>query len=321
MNSSLFYKISILLGLLLSSLKANAAAPNVVITLKPIHALVANVMQGVAQPTLLLPDGASPHTFQLKPSTLKQLQQADIIIWVGPTLELFMSKPLKQHPPRLGLITISNIPKLMLLPLRQGREWHHDHEESEHDHVHQAGESDPHLWLSTYNAETISWYIAQFLAKHDPEHANQYLQNAKKLIAELIELRSQLKALLLPVKDQPFLVYHDGYQYFEKEFILNAQGSIMVNLNLPLSANGLNTIKKMIADQHIKCVFRETEFNDTQIQNNLKKTNVQVRELDPLGARLPLGPHLYSEILLTMGKTLAECLASNVPTNNANPTH
>src|SRR5688572_21664049 len=67
-----------------------AQAPKIVVTLKPIHSLVASLTQGVSQVDLLLPDGASPHTFGLKPSHLRHLQHADLIIWVGPELELFM---------------------------------------------------------------------------------------------------------------------------------------------------------------------------------------------------------------------------------------
>ncbi len=277
-----------------------AQAPRVVVTLKPLHSLVAGLMMGVATPQLLLPDGASPHTYQLKPSTLKQLQQADLIIWVGPALELFMVKALHSVQPRLGLITVLDIPHLQTYPQRHGRQWH-DH--AGHDH----GTVDPHVWLSTDNAQIFVNTLSAYLTKADPLHAKQYAENAKKLTKEIAALKTQLQTLLAPVHKQPFLVYHDGYQYFEKEFDLHPVGTMMVNPHLPLSANGLNVIKTLIKDHHVHCVFRETEFNDNMTQQ-LGSLSVKIAELDPLGTRFPPGPENYAKTLVQMGTTLRECL-------------
>lgn len=311
--------------LLLSFSKISYAnAPKVVVTIKPIYALVASIMSGVGKPTLLLPDGASPHTFQLKPSTLKQLQQADLIIWVGPQFELFMIKPMQEYRPPLGLITLLDIPTLQLLPLRQGREWEHHHEGHDHDHAEHASGVDPHYWLSTQNAEATVVYLAAHLAKVDPKNAKQYLANAKKLNLSIRALKQSIARELAGVHQQPFLVYHDGYQYFEKEFDLNALGTMILNPNLPLSANGLNTISQLVKSNDIKCVFRETEFNDNTIVQSLGKLNVKVAELDPLGARIPLGPNNYQEILQGLANTLKQCLdqtPSQADTKSNPPNH
>lgn len=285
---------------------AAQAAPKVVVTIKPIHSLVASLMEGVAEPELLLPDGASPHTFQLKPSHLQKLQQADIIIWIGPQLELFMTKPLEQIHPRLGLITLSENPQIHTLPQRQGRHWQSvDHTHDHHDH-HAI---DPHFWLSTENAQVIIQSLSVFLAKEDPTHQAQYFANAQKISTRLNHLKRTLHTLLSPVKNQPFLVYHDGYQYFEKEFQLNALGTMIVNPHLPLSAFGLRAIKQLIEEKHIKCVFRETEFNDKVIKESLHDLPVTVAELDPLGARIAKGPENYEKTMLKLGENIQECLS------------
>ncbi len=89
----------------------------------------------------------------------------------------------------MGLVTLLDIPNLQLLPLRQGREWQHNHDHS-HDHAiddHATVQDtnnmaiDPHFWLSTQNAEIVVTYLASYLAKIDPSHASQYLTNAKKV--------------------------------------------------------------------------------------------------------------------------------------------
>ena len=71
-----------------------AAAPEVVASVAPIHSLVAAVMAGVGEPKLLVPPGASPHAYSLRPSEARALAGADIVFRVGPGLETFLDKPL-----------------------------------------------------------------------------------------------------------------------------------------------------------------------------------------------------------------------------------
>ena len=70
-------------------------------------------------------------------------------------------------------------------------------------------------------------------------------------------------------------------------------------------------IKNLIQTHHIKCVFRETEFNDTMTKQYLSDSGITVTELDPLGARLPKGPGVYEKIMLAIGDTLQSCLSSS----------
>lgn len=291
---------------LISYCSITFASPKVLVSIKPIHSLVASVMQGVATPTLLLPDYASPHTFQLKPSNLKQLQEADLVIWIGPDLETFLEKPLADKP-AIKTLALQNLPQLKLLALRTSRNWQVDH--SHHDsHTHNVAHADPHFWLSTENAQIIVQALADILSKEDPLHAKQYQENAKKSLQNLKALHTKLNILLKPVRKMPFLVYHDGYQYFEKEFQLNALGTMVVNPQLPLSAHGLKTIQDLISDKKVRCVFRETEFSDKTIYNSLQNMQVKVAELDPLGAHQKAGPPAYEQTMMAIGETMAMCL-------------
>jgi len=280
------------------------AVPKVLVTLKPLHSLVANLMENVGEPQLIVPDGASPHTFQLKPSDLKRIQQADLIIWVDSTLEAFMAKSLTQYPDK-KILTLSGLPHIILLPLREGRLWQHHHDD---EHAHNHADFDPHLWLSTENAKVIAVAIADYLSKIDPEHATHYASNKNKLLKKLDLLKSDIAQQLKNYQSQPFLVYHDAYQYFEKEFHLNGAGTMVLNPHVPLSAHGLNEIKQLIEKNHIQCVFRETEFNDNQIRQFLKGLAVNVEELDPLGYRYPQGPENYFQTMQGLSATLKICL-------------
>ena len=87
----------------------------VVTTIKPLHSLITNVMKGVGEPSLIIEGSTSPHSFILKPSHAKLLEQADIIFWVGEDLETFMEKPLNsivKNAKIVSFIEINNIKKL-----------------------------------------------------------------------------------------------------------------------------------------------------------------------------------------------------------------
>lgn len=284
------------------------ASPKVVVTIKPLHALVAHIMQGVAMPALLLPDNASPHTYALKPSTLKQLQEAQVIMWVGPSLELFMGSALKTLNPKDGIITFIDIPKLALLPQRQGRQWEHHHDQHDHSHHHENDGIDPHFWLSVDNAIIVVDFVEQYLSNIDKQNAPTYQRNAKQLRLSLEELKTKINHELAHVHDKPFLVYHDGYQYFEKEFNLDSVGTFTLNPHLPLSAKALNDVKTLIRQKNVKCVFRETEFNDSAMARLLSDDGVTFAELDPLGARILTSTNAYQEIMIKIALDLKSCL-------------
>lgn len=291
--------------------QARTTPPRVVVTLKPIHSLVTSIMEGVATPFLLLPDGASPHTFALKPSLLKQMQMADLIIWVGPSLESFMIKPLAGLHPTFGILSLLHTPHLTLYPLRQARQW-----SSTTDHAHPAhatGEADPHIWLSVDNAILMAEFIAYTLSQVDSKHAKQYQANVKQLVIRLKNLKDKLTLLLKEDQTKPFLVYHDGYQYFEKEFGLSGAGTMLLNPHAPLSAHGLKKIQEIIHQEQIQCIFYETEFQNTRLKHILAQWNVIAAELDPLGTYFPPGKGNYESTLLTIGKTLHSCFMQPAP--------
>ncbi|HRE33122.1 MAG TPA: zinc ABC transporter substrate-binding protein, partial [Candidatus Berkiella sp.] len=79
--------------------------------------------------------------------------------------------------PQYGFIEIDKLDNIIKLPLREGREWEHHDAEDPHEHNHDHGDFDPHLWLSTHNAQAIVTTTAKHLAQVDPQHAQQYQAN------------------------------------------------------------------------------------------------------------------------------------------------
>ncbi|MDH4413317.1 MAG: zinc ABC transporter substrate-binding protein [Rhizobium sp.] len=116
-----------------------SAAPDVVVSIKPVHSLVASIMKGVGEPSLIVEGAASPHTYTLKPSNARALENADIVFWVGPGLEAFLEKPLEALPKNAKIVELEDVSGLTKLPFREGGAFEgHDHEE--HGEHAEAGE-------------------------------------------------------------------------------------------------------------------------------------------------------------------------------------
>lgn len=121
---------------------ANAAAPKVTTDIPPVHSLVARVMEGVGEPTLILPPGASPHGYAMRPSEAALLDNAEIVFWVGPRLEPWLDRAIDTLADDAITVALMDAPGTTLLEFREGATFerhHHGDEGDEHDHDHEAG--------------------------------------------------------------------------------------------------------------------------------------------------------------------------------------
>jgi zinc transport system substrate-binding protein len=117
-----------------------AAAPAVVVDIAPVHSIVARVMDGAGEPTLLLPPGASPHGYALRPSEADALERADIVFWVGDSLTPWLVGPLENIAADARHVAFDEADGVRLLPVREGGPFEaHAHD---HDHIHDREEAD-----------------------------------------------------------------------------------------------------------------------------------------------------------------------------------
>lgn len=290
---------------------AAAEVPKVVVSIKPIHSLVAAVMQGVGEPTLLVRGGASPHDYALKPSDAKAIKEADIVVWVGEALESFLARPMANRSKKTQEIELMYAAGLLVLEPREGGAWEAHAHGKVHDHSkHQGhhGDINMHLWLDPMNAKEIAEIAAVALASRDKANAATYKANAAALGQRLDALDAELKAALAPVREKRFMVFHDAYQYFEKRYGLNAAGSIMVNPDRPPSAKRLALIRDRVKALGATCVFAEPEFEPKLVKTVVEGTQARMGVLDPEGAAIPEGPELYPTLMRNLAKGLTECL-------------
>lgn len=301
-----------------------ADAPVVVTSIKPVHSLVSAIMQGVGKPELIVDGAASPHTYNLKPSNARALQDAKVIFWIGPGLEAFLEKPLQSLGSDAIVAQLDDAPGLIKLPFREGGAFEahddgdehegagagHDHDEAEADHDHEHGAFDTHLWLDPMNAKAMAAEITTTLVAADPANALTYEANAKALDDKLDALDKEIATTVSSVKDKPFIVFHDAYQYFEHRYHIRVAGSITVSPETIPGAERVSEIHKKVGDLGATCVFAEPQFEPRLVNVVIEGTKAKSGVLDPEAATLPAGPDLYFTLMRGIADSMRDCLAS-----------
>ncbi len=301
--------ILVICGLLLASGPA-ATAPRVVASIKPVHALVAAVMAGLGEPQLLMAAG-SPHTFHLKPSAARLLERADVIFWMGPTLENFLAKALSALPRDARVASLYDAPGVRLLTADErviGQA--SDNESEAHGHALNRGHAaiDMHAWLDPANARAMAAHIAATLIAVNPDNASVYRVNAEALDLRLAALDQALNERLKSVDQLPYIVFHDAYRYFEKRYGLQHAAAITASPHRQPGAESLRSIREQIKELGTVCVFVEPQFRFALIAPITEGTDARIEVLDPLGAELEPGPELYFALLEGLSEGLANCL-------------
>jgi zinc transport system substrate-binding protein len=283
----------------------NAISSEIVASIKPLHSLVSSVTQGSDSVSLLIKGSMSPHNFALKPSHAKLLNNAKIVFYIDNQFESALKKTVIGLPTRVRVVKVSSTKQLKLLPTRAGDNWEEDgHDHHHHDH----GSNDLHFWLEPNNAIQIVKGIVRELSIVYPDNINLYKKNAKKIIKEIKSVDLSIKSILEPVKNKPFIVFHDAYQYFENKYGLNAVGSILLDPEIPPSPKRIIQIRAKIKTTNPTCVFKEPQFRAKIVNTVIENTNVKVGILDPLGADLEEGPGMYTNLLKQIASNLKTCL-------------
>lgn len=311
------------------------ALDGVVVSIKPVHSLVAAVMQGVGEPELLVKGAASPHAYALRPSEARALEQAKVVFWVGEGLEAFLAGPLETLGGNARVVELVDADDLIELDFREGGPFeahdHGDHEGHDHahddddeadhdggdDHAHEGhgheghdhGAIDMHLWLDPSNAKAFVQEIEEALSAADPDNAATYEANADALNEKLDVLIAETDGALAPVRGRGFVVFHDAYQYFENRFDIQAAGSITVSPEAIPGAQRLTEIRAKVAELGATCIFAEPQFEPRLISVVAEGTQARTGVLDPLGADLEDGPELYFELIRNLTTSLTTCLA------------
>lgn len=313
--------LAALLALAPALAAAAAAAPRVATDIAPVHSLAAMVMEGAGAPELILPPGASPHGHALRPSQAKALAEADIVFHVGAGLAPWLDDTLETlapHATRLELAEVEGVRHLDLRerPVFAETETDHDHdadhgheEEDEREADHAHGPRDPHLWLNPDNARAWLPAMAETLAEADPANAALYRDNAETARDRIAALTRKIETTLAPVRDAPYVVFHDAYRHFETRFDIPAAAAVSLGDARRPGARRVAEIRALLDRLGEGCVFAEPQFEPRLLEILTEGTQMRTATLDPVGAGLDPGPELYPRLMENLAASLAACLS------------
>jgi zinc transport system substrate-binding protein len=276
-----------------------AAEPRVVASIGPVHSLAAAVMGDLGEPRRIVRGYGSPHAYQMRPSDAASLHDADLVLWIGPTMETFLQRPLAGLDEDTRVVALSETRGLHLLENRG---------EDPHE-TEVAGSHDAHIWLSPANARIMAHTIAGELEALDPENAKTYQANLEHLIGEIDAMESRIRSRLAPVRAVPFVVFHDAFQYFEESFGLVSVGSVTLSPDRMPSARRIKELRAAIARSGARCVFREPQFESALVQVLIDDTDTRTGVLDSMGAEVDPGPDAYVALMDANANSLVECLS------------
>lgn len=292
--------------------------PRIVTTIPPIHSLVAAVTEGVVDPVLLVRGGSSPHTYAMAPSDARAIQNAQLIVWVGPNLETFLARALRDPYDSRRIITLMDEDGMLLLDTREGGifEGHNDDHGTDHDVHHDEAhrdddhfQTDAHLWLDPLNAMRTVEIVAEALINLDPERAQTYRANAAQTLDSIARLDKSLAATFASIEQSPFFVFHDAYQYLENRYGLSVAGSITVSPDRKPGARRLREIQQRISQESVACIFAEPQFSPSVIESVTEGTAARTSTADPLGAELEPGSALYTNLMFSLARSFSDCLS------------
>ena len=306
----------------------------VISTIQPINSLVSAVIGNTGKSITIIPSEQSPHDFKLKPSDVKVLQNGNIIFYVSNHLESSITKVFKNLPKNIKLINLMEESGVNHLAIRDNDAWerhdHHGHDDHDDhdkhgkkhddhddhdkhgkkhdDHDDHEKEDDVHVWLSPDNAIKIVQKVNKVLSLYFPENSKIYNDNTTKFIDKIRNLKMELVKELSPIKNKPYIVFHDAYQYFEKTFELNAVGSVALEGDIASSPKQISIIKDKIVKSKALCVFQEPQFDSKLVKIVVEGTDAKIGTLDPLGVNISENKDFYLQLLTNMAKSLKECL-------------
>lgn len=323
------------LALVLAAGPAWAEVPTVLADTAPIHSLVAMVTGDLGSPSLIVPQGTSPHDASLTPSEAQALTKADLIVWTGDAFLPWLGETigsLAADTPTLALLETDGWEPL---PARGEAHLHdedehghgeHAHEDEEHaheahgddEHAHEEhtgeepveGNMDPHAWLDPAVAAAWLPHIADAFADVDPENADTYRANAAAGAERLTALRADMVARLAPLAGQGYAVGHDAYQYLEHAAGLPASWTIAHADGAEPAPGDVADLRDAVLAGEVGCLLLDAETDPAWAETLGEGATLRTAQVDPDGVFLEPGPSLYPAMMEALTAALETCLSS-----------
>lgn len=276
--------LSVLLAALLST-TLPAQEPKklrIVTSFTPLTAHAKALVDDRAMVEQLVDRETGPHDYELKPSDVKKIAEADLLIVNGLGLEGWLAELVKKTAKTKvkvidtssGIPTVAAPAAIEVLP--------HDHSAHGHHHHHDHGDRNPHIWLDPLLAKKQAETILAALLQADPDGKPVYEKNARAYFAELDKLHAEFTRVLGSVKERDLVTFHDAFPYLAKRYNLNYVGFIEEYPEKDPTPKQLALLVDAIRSRKIKVLFAETGYSPKLMETIARQTGARTALLDTL---------------------------------------
>lgn len=281
-------------------------------SIKPVQLIAESLLGDLAEVELLIPAGSSPHHFSLKPSAIRRMHAADLVLWVGADLEQFLVKPVARlERPALALLEgDDHEEQLAVSTVEDEHQDHNSHSEHDHDHDHDHGhEGNPHFWMAPEKGQRAAEKIVHELERRYPERREQLERALADFNSRLKVADQQLQQQLQPLKDRGFFVFHDAFAGYVEHYGLKQLGYFTVDPGRKPGAKRLGQIRAALEQQQAVCVFVEPQYTAPVVSSLTRGLNIAVGTLDPMAIETAVGRDGYMDYLQQLADQFSACLA------------
>ncbi len=297
-NGRRFVWLALLLlvwSLPLATAVAREEGLRVVVDIKPLHSILAGLMQGADAPELLIPDGQSPYGFVPDEAQYRTMADADLLFWVGPELEPGLVKPVASLDSRVRIIEFLSNENIKILPSR-GR----------------PGARDPYFWLDNRNVMILLDDITRLLQDADPKRAHIYERNRHQVLSRLARIDREYEYGYRGLKAGLGVQYHDTLQYFEQAYALKILDHVSETPGTPVDAASLLRVRERLVAGEAVCLLSERGLPADNLSLLLQGTRANQGTLNSLGVGIAPGPDLYFEMMDYNTDAIKRCLNADM---------
>lgn len=275
--------VSAVLWLFLAS--QSIAEPRILASIKPIQLIAQAVVGSERQVEVLLPPGATPHHFTMRPSDMRRLNGADMVIWLGKESERYLEKPMARQEENAVMVDLEEF-----LEMRDD------------------GYRDPHFWLSGGKAIRVAEVIANRLISLDAENAVDYEKNLAVFSRLVKEQEQVIKTMLTPYRGSSYIVYHDAYSYFEQAYGLAHRAVVALNPEVNPGAKHLLELDRIITGQSVNCLLIEPESSPRVVKMLTENSGIRVQMIDPMASGMRVSEQGYVRFLQDVAEKVKHCI-------------
>lgn len=281
------------------------AQPQYVTTIHPFKTVIQEIVGEQGKVHRLLPPGASPHTYELRPSDAKIIDAARAIFYGADNLDGWVLK-------------FSNAHQIELIKLVDPAALIHFHEpankpHSAAHHEHRTGPDqdhsavvDPHFWTDPLTVKSLLPALVQQLSALDPANQAVFESNARRFSRQLDSLHQQLTSMLAPIAGSKVMISHPFFQYFFKRYDIHLVGIVEAIPGKEPTPRQLKGYIEQVKQQRVKAIFDHLQLPDRAAKLVAEAAGIKICQLDPLGG--VAGREGYDELLLYNARLILEAL-------------